>query len=459
MEFVKGTKENRRTSYNYTQKEGSEMDKPNIPPEKIEELRNIAEKRVESNRTLAQGLKSKKRSIQFGAVGIGQAGSKIAEQFYRFGYISCAINTAKQDLTLIAIPEENKLHIDYALGGAGKDLALGEQAIMSGMEDIDAMLLRLFEDKVDSIILSVGLGGGTGAGGAMAVIDAIGRLGVPVVVLCALPMANEGSLAKSNAIKTLDKLAQAAVNNSQLIQTLIVVDNSRIEEIYPQVSASKFWEVANFDIANTLHIFNTLTACDSRFASLDPTDFTKILTAGNCTIYGKVEVPIRIEDGELVMDEGELARAVVKNVEKGLLAEGFNIAETTRAGAIITANDKILNLIPAMNINYAIDALTEALGGASLFTGTYEEDNDREVITVYTILSGIGLPRERVDRLLKEADADLQLIEDKQADKSKMQVFTQDRTVEREKSGYQKMKDRNTSFGRLIANKQKRSRG
>jgi cell division GTPase FtsZ len=293
----------------------------------------------------------------------------------------------------------------------------------------------------------------------MPVTEAIGRLGIPVIILCALPMANEGSLAKSNAIKTLDKLAQAAVNNSQLIQTLIVVDNSRIEEIYPQVSASKFWEVANFDIANTLHIFNTLTACDSKFASLDPTDFVKILTAGNCTIYGKIEIPIKIENNELIMDEGELARAVTKNVEKGLLAEGFNVAETTRAGAIITANERILGLVPAMNINYAMDALTEALGGASLFTGIYEEDSDKDVLTVYTVLSGIGLPRDRVDRLLKEADADLQLIEDKQADKSKMQVFVQDRTVEREKSGYQKMKDRNTSFGRLIANRQKRSRG
>lgn len=459
MEFVKGTKENRSTSYNYTQKEGPEMDKPNITPEKLEELRQIAEKKVESNRTLAQGLKSKKRSLQFGAVGVGQAGSKIAEQFYKFGYISCAINTAKQDLTLIAMPEENKLHIDYALGGAGKDLALGEQAIMSGMEDIDAMLIRIFEDKVDNIILSIGLGGGSGAGSVIPMIDAIGRLGLPVIVLCALPMANEGSLAKSNAIKTLDKLAQAAVNNSQLIQTLIVVDNSRIEEIYPQVSASKFWEVANFDIANTLHTFNTLTACDSKFASLDPTDFVKILTAGNCTIYGKIEIPVKIVDGELVMDEGELARAVTKNVEKGLLAEGFNVAETTRAGAIITANERVLGLIPAMNINYAMDALTEALGGASLFTGIYEEDSDKEVMTVYTILSGIGLPRDRVDRLLREADADLQLIENKQADKSKMQVFVQDRTVEREKSGYQKMKDRNTSFGKLITNRQRRSRG
>jgi len=299
----------------------------------------------------------------------------------------------------------------------------------------------------------------TGAGSVIPMIEAISRTGVPIVVLCALPMANEGSLAKANAVKTLDKIARIAASGNELIQTLIVVDNSRIEEMYPQIAAGRFWDVANFDIANNLHVFNALTACDSRHASLDPTDFTKILTAGNCTIYGKVEVPILIEDGEIVMSEDELAKAVIRNVEKGLLAEGFNIKETTRAGVLVAANQGILNLMPAVNINYALDALTEALGGASLFHGVYEDDNDKNVITVYTMLSGIGLPRERVDKLLADAEAELEKIDQKQADKSKMQVFDQNQTVEREKTGYQKMKDRNTTFGRMIANKQRRSRG
>lgn len=466
MEFIKGTKDNRDLNFDYSkQKEAINMDTPQaqvppqVPQEKIDQLKEIARERVKSTRTMKQALENRVRSIQFGVVGVGQAGSKIAEQFYKFGYPACVINTASQDLTLIAVPEENKLHIDYALGGAGKDLALGEQAISSGMDKIDALLKRVIEDKVDSAILTIGLGGGTGAGSVIPMIEAIARTGVPIVVLCALPMANEGSLAKANAIKTLDKIARIAASGHELIQTLIVVDNSRIEEMYPQIAAGRFWEVANFDIANTLHMFNTLTACDSRYASLDPTDFTKILTAGNCTIYGKMEVPILVQNGEITMSEDELARAVTQNVEKGLLAEGFNIKETTRAGVLVAASQSILNLIPAVNINYAFDALTEALGGASLFHGIYEDDNDKNIITVYTMLSGIGLPRERVDKLLQEAEEDLQVIEQKQADKSKMQVFDQNQTVEREKTSYQKMKDRNTTFGRMIANKQRRSRG
>lgn len=469
MEFIKGTRDNRDESHDYSkQKEAINMEKPNeklnVPQNKMDELREIARERIKtvkikSVRTLKQALENKTYSIEFGVVGVGQAGGKIAEQFYKFGYPACAINTAQQDLTLIAIPEENKVHVDYALGGAGKDLALGEEAIRSGMDQIEILLKKVIEDKVDSVILTLGLGGGSGAGSVIPMVEAIARTGAPIIVLCALPMANEGSLAKANAIKTLDKLARITASGDELIQTLIVVDNSRIEEMYPQIAAGRFWDVANFDIANNLHVFNALTACDSRHQSLDPTDFTKILTAGNCSIYGKVEVPVSIQDGELIMSEDELARAVIRNVEQGLLAEGFNIKETTRAGVLVTASPKILNLIPAVNINYAFDALTEALGGASLFSGIYEDDSDKNVITVYTMLSGIGLPRERVDKLLQEAEEDLQAIEDKEADKSKMQVFNQNQTIEKEKTSYQQMKERNTTFGRMIANKRKRSRG
>ena len=60
--------------------------------------------------------------------GVGQCGSKLAEEFYNRGYDVVAINTAMQDLKHIAIPEKQKLFLDYALGGAGKDLDTGQAA-------------------------------------------------------------------------------------------------------------------------------------------------------------------------------------------------------------------------------------------------------------------------------------------------------------------------------------------
>ena len=59
-------------------------------------------------------------AFNFAVVGVGQGGSRLAESFWNLGYRRVGvINTAKQDLSLINIPEQNKLLIGD--GGAGKN--------------------------------------------------------------------------------------------------------------------------------------------------------------------------------------------------------------------------------------------------------------------------------------------------------------------------------------------------
>ena len=72
---------------------------------------------VEDNKTYKDEFDA---AFRFAFIGTGQAGSRLAEAFYKLGYRKvCVINTTSQDLTMIDIPEENKLAI--CEGGAGKD--------------------------------------------------------------------------------------------------------------------------------------------------------------------------------------------------------------------------------------------------------------------------------------------------------------------------------------------------
>ena len=64
-------------------------------------------------------------SLRFGVVGSGQAGGRMAEVFHRFGYDACAINTAKQDLDTLSIPESRRMLIEYTISGSGKDIEIG----------------------------------------------------------------------------------------------------------------------------------------------------------------------------------------------------------------------------------------------------------------------------------------------------------------------------------------------
>lgn len=395
------------------------------------------------------------KGVRWGVVGSGQAGGRLAEQFFKFGYPACIINTAKQDMSLVNLPEENKFFMDYALGGAGKDMSIGDNAIVEYQTEVYELLRNTFGADVETIVICIGGGGGTGSGSAVNLIKMVSRFGLPVVVLYTLPQASEGSTVKANAIRALDRVAR--LSSEDTINALVIVDNSKIEQLYPTVSAGQFWKVANFDIVNTLNMFNTLCRCDTNYDSLDPMDFVRIFSTGNCTIYGKIEIPIHIDShGHIDMFEDELAMQVLGNLQSGLLAEGFNLEETVAGGVIITGREGILDQIPAININYMYHQLNNLVGDANIYRGLYKDNNPRNSLTVYTILSGLGLPQQRVESLLQEAQQAMDSMENKAADKSKMVVDTQPKTTSGEHQIYEDMKQRGTAFGRLAQKRGKR---
>lgn len=394
------------------------------------------------------------KGMRWGIVGIGQAGGRLVEQFSKFGYPACVINTAKQDMATLNIPEENKLFMDYALGGAGKDMSVGEAAVVEYEKDIVNLMRRTFGQNVDTVIVCVGGGGGTGSGGILHMINMVSRFGLPVAVLYTLPLASEGSVTKSNAIRALDRVARQSVEGK--VSALIIVDNSKIEQLYPNITAAQFWKVANFDIVNSLNMFNTLCRCDTDFDALDPMDFLRIFSTGNCTIFGKIRIPIDIQDGQVTMFDDELANSVLNNLQGGLLADGFSLKETVSGGIIITGPESILNQIPAVNINFMYHRLNELIGNANIYRGLYKDDSTDNHLTVYTILSGLGLPIQRVESLLREAQVAMNAIESKSADKSKMIVDVQQQTTDGEQNIYEGMKQRSTPFGRLTQLRGKR---
>ncbi|KKK90831.1 hypothetical protein LCGC14_2719060 [marine sediment metagenome] len=111
--------------------------------QQLEEI--LAEKKARKKKEKAKKEKeamtvmlvdSPDRALNWGCVGVGQAGSKIAEVFYNYGYNTVAINSALQDLKPIQIPERQKLFLDYALGGAGKDLSNGREAVEQYRDEV-----------------------------------------------------------------------------------------------------------------------------------------------------------------------------------------------------------------------------------------------------------------------------------------------------------------------------------
>jgi cell division protein FtsZ len=413
-----------------------------------EKMMNQIEKKQED---LAASLSNpENKAVRYGIVGSGHGGSRLAEQFYQFGYKVCAINTSKQDLHHINLPENQKLFMDYALGGAGKDMDIGSAAVQESEQEIKQLIETTFGEQckeIDSLVVCVGGGGGSGTGSILPIVTILSDYQVPITILYTLPMTSEGTVTKANAIEGLDKLAKLSVN--KIINGLIIIDNSRIEEIYTNVSLGGFFKVANFDIANIFNTFNTLSSLPTQYSAIDPMDFAKIMTSGNCTIYGKVEIPLVIENGMIQVTEDDVANALLQNLNEGLLADSFDVSEALRAGVYITGKAEYLEQIPASTFNYAFASLNEELKKADLFKGVYADERLNDKLTIYALISGVGLPRERVELLKEQAAADVQEMEEKeQSTRSKMEVFQQQASREQDK--YRLQKKKGTTFGKMV---------
>jgi len=427
----------------YLSKQKAAIDSvPPPPPKPTTEVKQRNQLPKEEKKM--ENIEISDRGIKYGVIGVGHAGNRLAEQFYKLGYAACAVNTAKQDLAFIDMPANNKLFLDFALGGVGKDATLGQQAIEHYEADIMKLMKDIFKD-VDAIVITVGLGGGTGSLSASSLARMCKVFSLPVGIICTLPMSSEGTTTKSNAIKALDKLAR--LTKQDFINFLIIADNAKIEQMYPNAAASSFWTKANEDIVNTLHIFNMLSTKDTKYMALDPMDFARILSTGNCTIYGKMEVAN-------YMQEAELATALTQNIENGLLVAGFNLHETIRAGVIITGSEAMLDKLPAVNINYAFSVLNELIGSAEVFRGIYAIPTDKPTLTVYSIFSGLGLPKERLETMIAESKEAMDEMKNKEADKSKMDILPDSQASKSDI--YADIKQRNSAFGSIINRKKNR---
>ena len=421
----------------------AEEEKPEIDTSVLEKLK---EKKKAKEEESMKATGKRDRSLYFGVVGLGQAGSRIAETFYGLGYEGCVFNTATQDLEHINLPESKKVFLPFALGGAGKELDNGRQAVENNAQLIIDKLNANFDERQEMLILAVSGGGGTGSGGAEAILGLLSTLGKPICVIYVLPMESEDALSKHNSLVTLGKLAKMA--STDAITTLVVVDNSKIELIYPGLSKAEFWGTANNAIVEPLHLFNHLSSMPTPYDSLDSMDFGRIFTTGDCTIYGILRV-------EEYMETTAIAEAIIENLEAGLLASDFDLKDTRFGGFIITASPEVLKQLPAVNINYASHIISDVCDSPQLVQGVYEADTDDDAVRVYTLFSGLGLPAVRIENLQKDAAAQMAMVQEKEknrADKMNVDYGSGTDTKSKAQEVHRMIKQKKSSFGKLTNN-------
>lgn len=152
-------------------------------------------------------------------IGVGQAGGKLADRIIRFdrerGYGSVqdavAINSAKTDLQPLTV-DTILIGQDRVKGhGVGGDNELGAEIMEADLEEVQQKVGTHITTQVESIILTTGLGGGTGSGGTPVLARRLAEIyDIPVYVLGILPSSEESNLAQVNAGRSLKTITNTA---------------------------------------------------------------------------------------------------------------------------------------------------------------------------------------------------------------------------------------------------------
>lgn len=336
--------------------------------------------------------------FKFGFIGAGQGGGKLAEAFHKIGYARVgAINTADQDLATVDVPKKFKFGEQQ---GAGKDRSIAKQAFLNQKEDVIDFFKDAVGTDIDRVFICAGAGGGTGAGVCSDLVQAakeyqesIKASSTNVGLILALPKLSEGKKVSANSYETLKEACKLV--EDKVVSPLIILDNEKINALYPKLPISKFWQVANGNISSLVHLFNNIVTKSSEYTTFDSNDLRTVLDSG-IMVFGMMGVPN-------TSSEGEISKAVRENLKRNILCGDLDLSTGKVAAAVAIADDSTLDNIPQEYLDNAFNQLNRTLQtGSTVHQGIYK--GTKQGLSIFTAIGGISTPQGKLDALLKASE-------------------------------------------------------
>jgi len=171
-------------------------------------------------------------------MGIGGGGSNAVNYMFTQNirdveFVIC--NTDAQVLAKSPIPLKLQLGQTLTEGlGAGNEPEQGKSAAIESIDSITEILGK----NTKMIFLTVGLGGGTGTGAAPVIAKVARELNLLTVAIVTIPFRYEGKKRLTQAMEGLREL-------KQYVDSLLVIDNEKIREIYGDLPVSNAFAKAD----------------------------------------------------------------------------------------------------------------------------------------------------------------------------------------------------------------------
>ena len=173
-------------------------------------------------------------------IGVGGGGGNAVNHMYREGihdvnFVVC--NTDSKALADSPVPV--RLQLGKEGLGAGNRPGRAREAAEESIESIHNML----NDGTKMVFITAGMGGGTGTGAAPVIAREAKAMDILTVGIVTIPFRFEGNRKIDQALDGVEEIAKH-------VDALLVINNERLREIYPELNVLSAFEMAD----NTLSI-------------------------------------------------------------------------------------------------------------------------------------------------------------------------------------------------------------
>ena len=218
------------------------------------------------------------RSSIIKVLGIGGGGSNAVNHMFRKGikdvnFIVC--NTDQQALTKSPVPVRVQIGETTTEGlGAGSQPERGRASAVENLDDV----MKALSGNTKMVFITAGMGGGTGTGATPVIARACREAGYLTVAVVTIPFRSELSQRIRLAISGISELKDE-------VDSLIVINNERLREIYGDEGVSAAFARADDVLANAVKGIAEIITCTG-YINVDFADVDTVMRDSGVALMG-----------------------------------------------------------------------------------------------------------------------------------------------------------------------------
>ena len=318
--------------------------------------------------------------IKVGFVGIGQAGSNVAEIAELYGYRTAVCNTSPEDLDAIQLIK-NKVLLGTN-GGAGKDRKMAKKDAKLNYDQIVNLIKDKF-DGIDMIYFVFSTGGGTGSGMSPMMIDVVRQLIPDKKFGCVaiLPTKTESIVSQINTINCLKEIVKLEIPS-------FLADNDKLASKGKPKSRKELFDRMNNYIIDSFNLILNSDRQPSKYGNLDQQDIIRLLSTPGMSVITTTSIGSKERQ-----EEGfSFGKKIMSSWDNSFFAPLEYDKKITRMGFIFEINEATTKLV-----NY--DEMKMEIGNPlEIFEGYYLPEEDKNEVII-SILTGLSYPVKRIEEL------------------------------------------------------------